>query len=85
MPDAKATLPVNLSNPFVQLLWHTTHIWPLLTEEDVFLAAFILALVLLDFTLFKELGQLALVHAGAISARIMDCLETWMDPRIYKC
>lgn len=46
MPDAKATLPVNLSNPFIQLLWHPARTWPPLTEEDIFLTALIFPFVL---------------------------------------
>lgn len=41
MPDTQATLPVNLSNLIIQLLWHTRQTLPLLTEEDVFLAALV--------------------------------------------
>lgn len=41
MPDTQATLPVNLSNLIIQLLWHPRQTWPLLTEEDVSLAALV--------------------------------------------
>lgn len=56
MPDTQATLPANLSNLIIQLLWHTRQTWPLLTEEDGFFFSLLrFSSCSSDFTFFKWL------------------------------